>query len=420
VRNADFKNFALRADVMAHKGANSGIFFHTRVQDDGWPTEGFEVQVNNTALGEGTYRERKKSGSLYGVRDVYRQFVKDGEWFQLFVLVRDKRVEIRLNDMLVVDFVEPDPPVREASIPGRTLGRGTFALQCHDPGSKVFFKNLMVAALPDDLRTDPADRPAADAAYRDILSLHARNYPVVDFHVHVRGGFTMEQAMQRSRRSGIGYGCAINCGRNFPITTDAQAEAFIASMQTVPAFIGMQGEGREWVTMFSKQTIAKFDYVFSDSMTFTDDDGKRMRIWLPNEVGTITDKQKFMETYVSRTVGVIGNEPIDIYANPTFLPDQIAAEYDELWTPQRMDRVIEAAKKSGVAIEINNRYRIPSATFIKRAKAAGLKFSFGTNNTDDKFGLIDYGREMVRECRLAWDDFFVPKAEGEKPVQVRS
>ncbi len=181
----------------------------------------------------------------------------------------------------------------------------------------------------------------------------------------------------------------------------------------------MQAEGREWVKMISKQTIAMFDYVFTDAMTFTDDNGHRMRLWAKDEVPEIQDKQRFMGMFVDRIVEILNNEPIDIHANPTFLPEQIARDYDELWTPERMGRVIEAAKKNDVAIEINNHYRIPSARFIKAAKSAGVKFSFGTNNSDKNLGRIDYGVQMVKECGLGWRDFFVPKPDGEKPVQRR-
>ncbi len=419
LHGADFRNFALRADVMTRRLCNSGIFFHTKFQPAGWPDLGFEVQINNTAEGEDGYRERKKTGSLYGVRDVYKQFVKDDEWFRLYIEVRGKRVQVTLNDMLVVDYLEPDPPVREGVKTGRVLDHGTFALQCHDPGSKAYFKNILVAPLADNLPTE-GERPAADAAYREILAMHAANIPVVDYHVHLKGGFTLEQAMDLSRRTGVGYGIAVNCGLNFPVTTDAGAEAFFASLEGQPVFAAMQAEGREWVKMFSKKTFSKFDYVFTDAMTWTDDNGRRMRTWLPEEVGEISDKQRFMETLVSRITGILNEEPVDIYANPTFIPDVIAKYYDELWTPARMDRVIEAAKKNDVAVEINNRYRIPSAAFLKRAKAAGVKFSFGTNNTDGNFGLIDYGRAMVKECRLTWQDFFTPKPAGQKAAERRA
>lgn len=420
VRNADFKNFELKADVLSRPGANSGIYFHTQFQPKGWPEKGFEVQIDNTYVGEGNYRERKKTGSLYGVRDLYKAFVKDDEWFQMRILVRGKQVQVWLNDTLVVDYVEPDPPVRGGDSAGRVLDRGTFALQCHDAHSKAFFRNILVKPLPDDLPATTAEQPVVDAIYRELLRMNAHNFPVVDYHVHLKGGLTLEEALRESRRLGIQYGIAINCGLGFSVTSDAAAEEFLRSMKGQPVFVAMQGEGREWVKLFSKETVAKFDYVFTDAMTFTDDNGKRMRLWIKDEVGEIKDKERFMEMYVNRILSVLNHEPIDIYANPTFLPEAIAAEYDRLWTPERIERVIDAAKRNDVAIEINNRYRVPSPMFIKAAKKTGVKFSFGTNNADSNLGRIEYCIKMVNECGLEWQDIFIPKADGEKPVQKRA
>ena len=131
----------------------------------------------------------------------------------------------------------------------------------------------------------------------------------------------------------------------------------------------MQAEGREWVQMFSRKALARFDYVFTDSMTWTDDRGKRMRLWIRGEVGTIADPQEFMETLVDRTVGILNNEPIDIYVNPTFLPAQLCRALRRAVDSRSGCRqVVSALQGNGVAMEINNRYRIPSAAFIKRAR----------------------------------------------------
>ncbi len=127
-----------------------------------------------------------------------------------------------------------------------------------------------------------------------------------------------------------------------------------------------------------------------------------------------------MDMLVARTVGILNDEPIDIYVNPTFLPVSIASEYDTLWTDERMDRVIEAAVRNGVAIEINSRYKLPSEKFIRRAKAAGARFAFGTNNGgSDDLGDLAYSRLMARRCDLTRDDLFVPKPDGQKPVQKK-
>jgi hypothetical protein len=281
----------------------------------------------------------------------------------------------------------------------------------------VYFRNLVVKPLPDDLRTPRDQLPRVDDVYRQLLQMNQEGFPVVDYHVHLKGGLTLEEALASSRRLGIMYGIAVNGGLKFPITNDAGVLDFLASMKGQPAFVGLQGEGREWVTLFSRETIAKFDYIFTDCMTFSDDHGKRMRLWIPDEVGEIPDPEQFMEMLVSRTVGILNHEPIDIHANPTFLPESIARDYDRLWTPERMQRVIEAAKANDVAIEINNRYRLPSPAFIQRAKNAGVKFSFGTNNSDPNLGRMEYALAMVKQCALTWQDIFVPKPDGQKAAQ---
>jgi len=240
----------------------------------------------------------------------------------------------------------------------------------------------------------------------------------VDYHVHVKGDLTLEDALRRSRDTGIYYGIVINGGLNFPVNSNAGLEAFLAEMRGKPAYVAFQAEGREWVRLFSKQTLEKFDYVFTDAMTWTDDNGKRMRIWIKDEVGVIADPQTFMDTLVTRAAGIFENEPIDIYVNPTFIPAQLQGDYERLWTPERMKKIVDGLVANGTAMEINNRYRIPSAAFIRLAKQSGVKFACGTNNT----GAADLGRneycvEMIRECDLRSQDFWSPPADGKKAVQ---
>jgi hypothetical protein len=333
--------------------------------------------------------------------------------------VRGENIQIRLNGTLLVDYTEPTPAVIPPSQEKeRFLDRGTFALQCHDANSKALFRKIRVRPLPDDVATPGGPAPEADDAFRRIIALGARNYPVVDYHVHLKEGLTLEQALAKSRRDGIQYGIAVNCGKGFPIETDEGVRAFAASLKGQPVFKAMQAEGREWTQMFSRSAAALFDYVFTDSMTWTDNRGKRMRLWIPEEVGTIADPQEFMDTLVDRAVGILETEPVDIYVNPTFLPDVLAKDYDRLWTEARMKKVVDTAARNQVAIEINSRYRLPSAAFIRMAKAAGCKFAFGTNNVGaNDLTRSEYGLQMVEECRLTWQDFFVPGGWWPKAVE---
>src|ERR1035438_991684 len=100
-------------------------------------------------------------------------------------------------------------------------------------------------------------------------------------------------------------------------------------MKGQPCFIAMQAEGREWMQTISRKAAGLFDYIFTDSMTWTDRHGKRNRTWMSEKVCVIAEPQEFMDTLVERAVGILNNEPIDIYVNPTFLPDQLAKDYDK-------------------------------------------------------------------------------------------
>ncbi|MBN1125118.1 MAG: hypothetical protein JXA82_08925 [Sedimentisphaerales bacterium] len=243
---------------------------------------------------------------------------------------------------------------------------------------------------------------------------------IVDYHVHLKGGLTIDDALAISQATGVKFGIAQNCGKGFPVTDDAGLLEYVKSMRGKGVYVAMQAEGREWVTMFSPQAIARCDYVFTDSMTWRDDKGRRMRLWVPNEV-FVDDKQQFMDMLVERTVWILENEPIDIYVNPTYLPAVIAEEYESLWTEERMDRVIEAALNNGVAIEINTRFKLPSERFIRRAKEAGATFSCGTNNGGvNDLGDWSYCEQMIHRCGLTAEDMFCPKPDGQKAIQRKS
>ena len=143
VLNHHFKNFEFRAEVMTEPGSNSGIYFHTAFQQGGWPEKGYEVQVNNS------HADWRRTGSLYGIEDVKEVYVKDREWFIEYIKVQGKRIIIKLNDKTVVDYVEPENIQRSKGNEQRVLSSGTFALQGHDPKSKVYFRNILVKPLPN-------------------------------------------------------------------------------------------------------------------------------------------------------------------------------------------------------------------------------------------------------------------------------
>jgi hypothetical protein len=234
------------------------------------------------------------------------------------------------------------------------------------------------------------------------------DFPLTDLHVHIKGKLTIEDLAKKSKEENIQYGIAVNCGLGFPVHSDSQIDSVLQIFKGYPQFyIAMQAEGREWVNIFSKESRDKFDYIFTDAMTFTDEKGRRNRIWIKDETW-IDDEEQFMDYLVNTLVKILETEPVNIYVNSTYLPAQMADRYSHFWTAERMDKVIKAAKGNNIAIEINNRFRIPSADFIKRAKAARVKFTVGTNNADEHFSGAAYARQMIKECGLTANDFYLP------------
>ena len=141
-QNHDFKNFDLTAEAKLAPGASSGIYFHTAYQKAGFPSKGHEYQINNT------HRTPKRTGSLYEVVNLHDTTVKDDEWIKIRILVVDKRIQLFVNGERTVDYTEPADYVPSPERPGRSIGSGTIALQCTDPTSKAWFRNIRIRSLP--------------------------------------------------------------------------------------------------------------------------------------------------------------------------------------------------------------------------------------------------------------------------------
>ncbi len=401
VHGADFKNFEIEVELTTKPECNSGLYFHTRYQETGFPEKGFEIQVNNTAQGDGGYLERKKTASLYGIRNMYKQLVPDEKPFKMSAEVRGKNVRIRLNGQLVVDYVEPTPPViPEGGEKQRFLDHGTFALQCHNNGSKAFFRSVRVRPLPDDLPAYSGPQPVVDEIYRDVINIGRHNVPMVDYHVFLRNGMTLDEALRKSRQDGIQYGVTAEAST---LKRDVDADNWLRPFRGKPVFFGLLTTDGEWTRRLSKSAAEEFDYVIADG---------RLR----SQEGS----QRSMDELVEQTVKRMDSEPIDIYAYATALPASMPGKAEELWTESRMGRLIEAAVRNKVAIELNTLSQLPAIPFIQRAKEAGCKFGFGTGNrTAAELSRCEFGLHMVETCKLDWRNFYAPGSWWPKAVERR-
>ena len=196
VAKHEFRNFELSADVMTSPGANSGIYVHTKWQGPGWPAAGYELQVINSnppAERMNGYIEHKMTGSVYAVRNTWVAPAKDNEWFNYRIRIVGKTIQTFINDQLVCEYAERADAFRPDDKKGRLLGSGTFALQAHDPGSVVKYRNIKVKLLPNDAAPPAGLVPLADRELDELVTQASNdNIPLIDFGLSPPAGDTAE------------------------------------------------------------------------------------------------------------------------------------------------------------------------------------------------------------------------------------
>ena len=263
------------------------------------------------------------------------------------------------------------------------------------------------------------------ASGRGAGSAPAADLPRLDLHVHLDNS-TIDKVLEVSRERGVKFGIVEHAGteeNKYPVvlSNDEELGGYLAMLEGKPVYRGVQTEWHDWAACFSPQMLARLDYVLTDAMTFPGRDGQRVKLWEPDVESRVEmgDKQAFMDRYVDWYVAIIEQQPIDILANVSWLPAPLAADYESYWTAERVRRVAETAVRHGVALEISSSYLLPKRSFLEIAKAAGVKFTFGSNGRYPNMGKLEYSLQMARDLGLTSADMFTPAPDGQKAVQRR-
>ena len=124
------ENCEFKADVKISDGGNSGMYFRTAF-GPGFP-KGYEAQVNSS------HKDPKRTGSLYNFKNVLEQLVPPETWFNQHIIAQGNHLVIKVNGKTAVDYVDEK----------NTYVKGYLALQQHNQGSVVMYKNLVTRPLP--------------------------------------------------------------------------------------------------------------------------------------------------------------------------------------------------------------------------------------------------------------------------------
>ena len=235
-----------------------------------------------------------------------------------------------------------------------------------------------------------------------------QNFPIMDLHVHRSDKLTINDIVAKSKELNMTIGVMENIAP-WGIKTDVQLKEYINTIKPYPVYIGLQPMSPGWSKNFSPDLIAQADYIAMDPQIVENGNsyGETIKLWEYNAY--IDDSEVFMNRNMQHYMDILtGEDPLDILACPLFLPCCLQREYNTLWTKKRLQQIIDAAKTRNIAIEINDIVHVPHEKFIRMAKHAGLKFTFGSDSRNHYVGRLDYCKRIAKQCELTEKDFFVP------------
>jgi histidinol phosphatase-like PHP family hydrolase len=240
----------------------------------------------------------------------------------------------------------------------------------------------------------------------NVITTGENDFPLMDLHVHMTNMFTINNIMDIAKRTNVQFGI-VEHPAPFAIKNNDDLKKYIDKLRQYPVYIGLQPINLGWSKDFSPELLSQIDYILMDSQRVPMGNGETLFIWQFDTY--VEDTDDFMERYMAYTMEILNKEPITIYGWPLFLPVCIARDYYSLWTEERMQQIISAAKRNNIAIEINDMAHTPHEKFILMAKAQGLKFTFGSDARNQIAGRLNYCREIAKKCNLTREDFYIPE-----------
>jgi|SRR5450759_125386 len=235
------------------------------------------------------------------------------------------------------------------------------------------------------------------------------DFPLVDLHVHLTNEFTIDKVMQIAKERKVKFGI-VEHPAVWAIKDDADLKKYIDKLRKYPVYVGLQPRELNWAAGYSPELIKQLDYILMDPQNIPIGNNEFQRIY--EWTTYVDDTEAFMKRYMDYSLKILQTEPINIFAWPLFLPVCIARDYYTIWTKERMQQIISAAKARNIALEINDMSHTPHDKFISMAKEQGLKFTFGSDARNMNAGRLDYCRSVAKKCNLKQEDFYMPVSKG--------
>ncbi|RMG39423.1 MAG: DUF1080 domain-containing protein [Planctomycetota bacterium] len=140
----EFEDFELRLEArLVGTGRNAGVQFRSRRIPGSHEVRGYQCDIgemNGTPIWGWLYDESRRRKFLQqGDTEAIRRVLKRDGWNELRIRCRGPRIQIWVNGVRTVDYVEPDPDISR---------RGVIGLQIHGgPPAEAWYRNIRLRPL---------------------------------------------------------------------------------------------------------------------------------------------------------------------------------------------------------------------------------------------------------------------------------
>jgi hypothetical protein len=136
-----YTNFVLKVKFkVLGEGANAGVQFRTKRIPNHYEVSGYQADMGDPSWWGCLYDEsRRKVTLVQAPTEEVKKVLKRNDWNEYVIRAEGKHIEIFLNGLKTVDYVEKDEGIEES---------GIIAVQIHGgPPSEAWYKDITIQEL---------------------------------------------------------------------------------------------------------------------------------------------------------------------------------------------------------------------------------------------------------------------------------
>jgi histidinol phosphatase-like PHP family hydrolase len=240
-----------------------------------------------------------------------------------------------------------------------------------------------------------------------------------DCHAHTifsDGALTIEQVVERAASLNVVPSVADHISRDVARAVDSveRAREYIAALEEHDVLRGGEFCWHDslWRELLD-DLVARFTHRLGSLNAVRLPSGDLVHAFSRRPPGV--DVDDYMWAHLESLETLAREMPVDILAHPTLvtLPFR-RLPIDELWTPEREEKIVDALFAAGIAFEISNRYP-PHERLVKRAVDRGVRISLGSDgHTFEQVSDIAAPLAMARRLGVREEDIYDPRRHGSK------